>query len=561
MKRQHSPFKFLDAYHLTDADIWFGRDKETTELYDALSGVKQLLVFGPSGAGKTSLIECGLRNQFEEEDWFALTIRKGRNIIHSVYASMNEALEEEIELSEETGIPIDPDFSFGDVVERLFSERYQPIYLLFDQFEELLILGTETEQKEFFKRLNDLIRYRVPCRILLIMREEFIGHLSEFESICPSIFQHRFRLEKMRKTNVRKVILETLTAARFQDIFKLENPEALADSILAKLPDKRQEIELAHVQVFLDELWDRANSQSSLETLPVLSQNLIQEKDNLEGILDSFLKKQIKELEELYGKQMPIEALAAMISERHTKLQISEEELRIELQERDIPLELPLKELLSDLEKRRLLRTQKSGIKTQYEISHDLLALAVGQNLTEEIKMRNRATEVYGVYEAREGYLSQEDLDLIRPFEIYKPFPASLSERIKESTVFLAEEDKKKLKKARQRVVFATVLAFIAVVAAVWAITLRNEAQNLLKVTKDQKTEIESTLLEIQLTQASKQKLEFENLQSRAIIILEAKGCPEGILKEMKTIADSHPDSIPFRRSIQQLTLKSLNCQ
>jgi len=518
MTKQNSPFKFLDAYLRTDADIWFGRDKETSELYDALSGVKQLLVFGPSGAGKTSLIECGLRNQFEEEDWFALTIRKGGNIISSVYESINEALEEKIDLSEKTKMPTEPDFSFGDAVERLFSERYQPIYLLFDQFEELLILGSEDEQKAFFTRLNDLIRNRVPCRILLIMREEFIGHLSEFEPLCPSIFQHRFRLEKMRKNNVREVILDTLTAPRFQDTFKVEDPNVLADSILAKLPDKRQEIELAHVQVFLDELWDRANTQPSPETLPALSKSLIQEKDDLEGILDSFLKKQLKALEQSYGKQMPIETLAAMISERHTKLQLSEEELQEELHERGIKLKSPLKNLLSDLEKRRLLRTQKSGIKTQYEISHDLLALAVGQNLTEEIKMRNRATEIYGVYEAREGYLSQEDLDYIRPFEVYKPFPTALRERMKESAVYLEDENKKKLNYARQRVVFASVLALIAVGAALWAFSLKNKADEATAVANDQreKTEIALEQLKSETAEKERQRLLAEEKSAEA---------------------------------------------
>lgn len=42
------------------------------------------------------------------------------------------------------------------------------------------------------------------------MREEFIGHLSEFEPLCPSLFQHRFRLEKMGRANVRTVIQQML---------------------------------------------------------------------------------------------------------------------------------------------------------------------------------------------------------------------------------------------------------------------------------------------------------------------------------------------------------------
>lgn len=162
--------------------------------------MKHLLVYGPSGAGKTSLIECGLRNQFSDADWFAVSIRRGSNMTASVFARINEALHEKIALDPQTKLPRNPDFDFGEAIENLFAERYQPVYLLFDLFEELLILGDEAEKKDFFTRLNRLIRYKVPCRVLLVMREEFIGHLSEFEPLCPSIFQYRFRLEKMGRS-------------------------------------------------------------------------------------------------------------------------------------------------------------------------------------------------------------------------------------------------------------------------------------------------------------------------------------------------------------------------
>jgi MoxR-like ATPase len=57
MNDQASPFKFLDSYQQEDRDVFFGRNKEILDLYNALSGVKHLLLYGPSGSGKTSLIE------------------------------------------------------------------------------------------------------------------------------------------------------------------------------------------------------------------------------------------------------------------------------------------------------------------------------------------------------------------------------------------------------------------------------------------------------------------------------------------------------------------------
>jgi len=121
------------------------------------------------------------------------------------------------------------------------------------------------------------------------MREEFIGHFSEFESLCPSIFQHRFRVEKMGRKQVQEVIQSMLEAPQYRDDFDVKGSHKLAESILAKLPDKRKEIELSHVQVFLGELWDRADEVKTENELPVFDANLLTKNDNLESVLESFL--------------------------------------------------------------------------------------------------------------------------------------------------------------------------------------------------------------------------------------------------------------------------------
>ncbi len=63
------------------------------------------------------------------------------------------------------------------------------------------------------------------------------------------------------------------------------------------------------------------------DQLPVLSADLINDDDDLEAVLESFLKKQMKELDGSFGERVSLELLAAMISERFTKLQVSEADL------------------------------------------------------------------------------------------------------------------------------------------------------------------------------------------------------------------------------------------
>ena len=574
MSQLHSPFKFLDSYQKADADVFFGREKETEALYNALSGVKHLMVYGPSGAGKTSLIECGLRNQFSDADWYALTIRKGADINASVFAAINEALKEKIDIDPVTKIPVDPAIEFGQAIEQLFAERYQPVYLLFDQFEELLISGEEEEKKKFFTLLNKLIRNKVPCRIMLIMREEFIGHLSEFETLCPSIFQHRFRVEKMGRKNVEEVIYHILEAPKYKAFFSVKDSHFLSECILSKLPDKRKEIELAHVQVFLGELWDRAQTTKKDNELPVLSADRIHEDDNLEAVLESFLKKQMTELEAGYGERVPLELLAAMISERFTKLQLSEAAIKEDLEHKNVLSKKTVGQLLKELEQRRIIRTIKIGDETQYEISHDVLALVVGQNLTEEMKMREKAGDIYKMYNERPGLFTREDIDYLRSFKQSLAYPADLQVRISESIASMRKEQELELIKTRKRLrtlysfLGAAVLALI-VAGYFWfnANQQTKIAEEKTKIATTNQLKADSALNKLRIARAGKEQIEFDLLQKRANTILENPGgCPLDILTQMDSIFFIHKfnetiDSLDWKKTIDYIKERSKNCK
>ncbi|MFO7828694.1 MAG: ATP-binding protein, partial [Bacteroidales bacterium] len=76
-----NPFKFLDSYTKEDKTIFFGRERETEELYQKVFESKILLVYGITGTGKTSLINCGLANKFNDSDWLPIYIRRNQNIL------------------------------------------------------------------------------------------------------------------------------------------------------------------------------------------------------------------------------------------------------------------------------------------------------------------------------------------------------------------------------------------------------------------------------------------------------------------------------------------------
>lgn len=236
-----SPFKFLDSFLQGDANEFFGREEETNLLYNFVNRNRLVVVYGTSGAGKTSLVQCGLSSRFDSTDWFPIFIRRGH--------AMNESLREEL-LRNLT--PSNSSLSVPSMVERLNSKYLRPIYLIFDQLEELLILGGEHEKSEFICTIKALLQNPdIDCHILFILREEFLARLYPFEKEVPSLFDRRLRVEPMSHVKLREVILRS--AKRFN--ITLENPEENADQIISRLSAGKQGISLPYLQVYLDMLW------------------------------------------------------------------------------------------------------------------------------------------------------------------------------------------------------------------------------------------------------------------------------------------------------------------
>ena len=138
-----SPFKFLDSYTRDDRNLFFGRDREIEALYQKVFESKILLVYGVSGTGKSSLIHCGLASKFNDSDWLPVNIRRGRDI--------NEATLMELQKASLTEVSADlnkPKW-MSKMIRSLYLDHFKPVYLVYDQFEELMIFGSKTEKQQF----------------------------------------------------------------------------------------------------------------------------------------------------------------------------------------------------------------------------------------------------------------------------------------------------------------------------------------------------------------------------------------------------------------------------
>lgn len=234
-----SPFKFLDAFKPDDRDAFFGREEEIEALYRMLNKNRLILVYGQSGTGKTSLVQCGLASRFAENEWLPLFIRRHEDINLSVNDTLQKTL----------GMPLLP--SVNAMIEEIFANYLRPVYLIFDQFEELFILGNEIERQTFFKSMEALYNVNLPCRVLFIVREEYLAWLYSFEKVIPALFDRRLRVEPMNNARVRQVLLKSF----FHFNISLEDTENNLQQIVDNVSAGKQAIQLPYLQVYLDQLW------------------------------------------------------------------------------------------------------------------------------------------------------------------------------------------------------------------------------------------------------------------------------------------------------------------
>ncbi|HEX9975127.1 MAG TPA: hypothetical protein VGD14_23940, partial [bacterium] len=88
-----APYKYLDYYTFEDADLFFGREEETQRMVGEILSTRLLVLFSPSGSGKTSLINAGVRPQLENLGYQTIYTRLETEPISSVCNAVARALE------------------------------------------------------------------------------------------------------------------------------------------------------------------------------------------------------------------------------------------------------------------------------------------------------------------------------------------------------------------------------------------------------------------------------------------------------------------------------------
>jgi WD40 repeat protein/energy-coupling factor transporter ATP-binding protein EcfA2 len=496
------PFKFLDSYTIDDKNIFFGRDNETDDIFRKLYSGKLLLVYGKSGTGKSSIINCGLISKIPQEDIYTINIRCGRKAYDNFVSGIKKYSDSNLDN------PL-------EILEDIFYEQSKPIALIFDQFEEIFILSDEAERLKLARELSEILKSRLKINIILVIREEYFANLTEFEEYLPGLYGNRTRIERMSKSAAKEAIIKPCK------VCNVGIEDGLADKIIEHLVWQSEGLELTWLQILMDKLYRTAVERDPVS--PFIKYEDLVKLGRMGNVLSDFLDEQLRLMP---NGDMGEAVLKTMISTDGTKKQVNFADISDTLQTTGHVLDQRLiEEILRYFVNVRII-TDKDE-QGYYELRHDAIAGRIYERMTaiekELIEVKTFLDNSYKIYGQRKVLLTDNDLKYIALYENKLILNNELKEFIKIS--------KKGVQKARQRrtsIAAAVAVALILIMSgfSIWALNERTKAVEQSKIAEEQKNE------------AIKANTEAENARMEALDGKNKAEQSEAIAVDQKRIAE-----------------------
>jgi len=201
-----NPFVGLRPFDIADADLFFGRNKQTYELLRRLHTLHFVAVLGPSGCGKSSLIRAGvlaaLRDGYLADGgpWTIATLEPGVDPLAAWTDRLSPLLKPGYASDALLTNPADAlDTSRG------------PLVILVDQFEDLFRYGSRSDKRGDVQRFIDamLATGRADARIYLIltMRSEYLPECAVYADLAAAINEGLYLVPRMDREQMKQAIV------------------------------------------------------------------------------------------------------------------------------------------------------------------------------------------------------------------------------------------------------------------------------------------------------------------------------------------------------------------
>jgi len=258
------PYQGLRHFDEASAAFFCGREAFSLRIKDLLSQRRRVVVIGPSGSGKSSIIQAGVlpllrRQRPPAATWDAAVFIPCHRPIYQLAAALAPMLSPELgeadllaSTQQLAQLLAEGQTQLGDLVERILAKSAgtDRLLLVADQFEEVFTLCKVQERRQFLEMLfhDDLGHSRLT--LVITMRGTFYEHLiAANRQISDQLEQAIVNLGPMTREELHKAIVEPAKRVG------LNLEPGLAKRILDDVGDEPGNLPL--LEFALTELWAR----------------------------------------------------------------------------------------------------------------------------------------------------------------------------------------------------------------------------------------------------------------------------------------------------------------
>lgn len=419
------PNPYVGPRSYRKGETLYGREQETSELLDLLIAERIVMLYSPSGAGKSSLLNASVLPKMEENGFHVLPVMRVNmeppadaaqeprfnRYIYSLLSSIEEVipgekrfqpsellsmrLKEYLQRYRERAGEMDPNYDIQ-----------RSLLLVVDQGEEIITIDPNNRQakQEFFVQLGEALRDH-SVWLLYSLREDYIARFDSYLRPIPTGFGTRYRLRLLQATPALTCVRGP---AQQQGVsFAEEAAQKLVDDLRVMRVQQQDGtsveqlgsyVEPVQLQVVCRRLWsgiDRETDEISAEDLAAI------------GDVDTALA-------DYYALQVASIAIKLNVREREIR-EWFDRKLITKQGIRGQVLLAPGKSdgldnrVIQELETTYLVRSEKRGGSTWFELAHDRLITPVRNNnaawFDANLSILQRAADVWEQQGRSEGML------------------------------------------------------------------------------------------------------------------------------------------------------------
>lgn len=379
-----------------DAALFFGRSVEGEQLYLRVLSVPLLVQFGKSGLGKTSLLLASLFPRLRGRPFLPVMVRfntPGESPVLAVGNAIQQACETKgLELTKGRSDGLWELLSTTTVWR---DDLLLTIVLVFDQFEEVFTLREAAFRAELAAELGalstgiaperlrnsnpsgspDQVMARPNIKIVISLREDYLGELEEFSAAIPGLFHERLRLEPLSEESAIEAVTRPARLVPgageepyWSPPFEIE-PSAL-DSMMVYLKGKSGVIEPFQLQLLCRHAEAIASTKGKGQDSPViLNVADFGGSEGFDTVLKQFYSNALSQLSGFQQRKAKDLCEEGLLDASGHRLMLEEQQIQA-----DFGITT---DTLATLSKERLLRRERRLESAFYEISHDRLAESI----------------------------------------------------------------------------------------------------------------------------------------------------------------------------------------